>query len=62
MRQDKGSGVVVLNRSKYTDKYLDILKVYWKQGTTGSKEMENNINNTRLLPVITHRLKPRKIS
>ena len=67
MKQDKGRGVVVMDRSKYTEKCFNILETeqftklrhdptkYRKQDTTEIKE----INNTRISPLISHRLKPR---
>ena len=57
MKQNKGRGIIVLDRSKNTEKYLNIPQTeqftklrhdptkYWKQDTTGIKEIEKKINN-----------------
>ena len=71
MKQDKGRGVVVMNKSKYTEKCLHALQteqftklrhdptksIEKKKNTAGIKEIKNKINNARVLPVISHRLK-----
>ena len=68
MKKDKGRGAAVMGRSKYTEKCINILqtaqftkpreKSRKKQDTMVIKEIENNINNTRVLQVISHMFKP----
>ena len=71
MKKEKGCGAVVKDRSKYTEKCLNILQTAQftkptqksrnKQYTKGAKEIQNNINNTKVLQIISHRLKSKYI-
>ena len=68
MKQDKESGVAVMDRSKDTEKCLSVLQTeqFTKlrhDPTSLSKtryngNLGNNINNRGISPVISHRLKP----
>ena len=73
MKQDKGRGIIVLDRSKNTEKYLNIPQTeqFTKLRHDPTKSIENKIQQElkklkrrltiRVSTVISHRLKPRYI-